>query len=62
MHKLNDYRSLCLYELQDYFYKLLGDLFTYIIDIDSSLTVFVCVFHLYIFIFIYLLNIFVSKN
>ena len=34
MHKLNDYRSLCLYELQDYFYKLLGDLFTYIIDVS----------------------------
>jgi len=34
MHKLNDYRALCLYELQDYFYKLLGDLFTYIIDVS----------------------------
>ena len=34
MHKLNDYRSLCLYELQDYFYKLLSDLFTYIIDVS----------------------------
>ena len=34
MHKINDYRALCLYELQDYFYKLLGDLFTYIIDVS----------------------------
>ena len=34
MHKLNDYRALCLYELQDYYYKLLGDIFTYIIDVS----------------------------
>ena len=34
LHKLNDYRALCLYELQDYYYKLLGDIFTYIIDVS----------------------------
>ena len=32
LHKLNDYRALCLYELKDKYYKLFGDLFSYIID------------------------------
>ena len=34
LHKLNDYRSLCLYELQDEYYKLFGDIFNYIIDVS----------------------------
>ena len=34
LHKLNDYRALCLYELQDYYYKLFGDLFIYAINVS----------------------------
>ena len=34
LHKLNDYRALCLYELQDYYYKLFGDLFSHIINVS----------------------------
>ena len=34
LHKLNDYRALCLYEMQDEYYKLFGDLFNYIINIS----------------------------
>ena len=34
LHKLNDYRSLCLYELQDDYYKLLGEIFNFIIDVS----------------------------
>ena len=34
LHKLNDYRALCLYELQDNYYKLFGDIFNYIIDVS----------------------------
>ena len=34
LHKLNDYRSLCLYELQDEYYKLFGELFNFIIDVS----------------------------
>ena len=34
LHKLNDYRALCLLELQDVFYKLFGDLFNYIINVS----------------------------
>ena len=34
LHKLNDYRALCLYELQDYYYKLFGELFIYAINVS----------------------------
>ena len=36
LHKLNDYRALCLFELQEKYYKLFGNLFSYIIDISSK--------------------------
>ena len=43
LHKLNDYRSLCLYELQDEYYKLFGDIFNYIIDVSVKENDYHCV-------------------
>ena len=43
LHKLNDYRSLCLYELQDEYYKLFGDIFNYIIDVSMKENDYHCV-------------------
>ena len=43
LHKLNDYRSLCLYELQDEYYKLFGDTFNYIIDVSVKENDYHCV-------------------
>ena len=36
LHKLNDYRALCLYELPEKYYKLFGNLFSYIIDVSRK--------------------------
>ena len=36
LHKLNDYRALCLYELPEKYYKLFGNLFSYIIDVSQK--------------------------
>ena len=43
LHKLNDYRSLCLYELQDEYYKLFGDIFNFIIDVSVKENDYHCV-------------------
>ena len=36
LHKLNDYRALCKFELKEKEYKLLGELFVYIINISKT--------------------------
>lgn len=36
LHKLNDYRALCLYELPEKYYKLFGNLFSYIINVSQK--------------------------
>ena len=36
LHKLNDYRALCLYELPEKYYKLFGNLFSYVIDVSQK--------------------------
>ena len=43
LHKLNDYRSLCLYELPDEYYKLFGDIFNYIINVSVKENDYHCV-------------------
>ena len=43
LHKLNDYRSLCKYELKEKEYYLLGKLFSYIIDISKKENDYHCV-------------------
>ena len=36
LHKLNDYRAMCQFELNERSYKLLGELFFYIINISKT--------------------------
>ena len=43
LHKLNDYRAFCLFELQDEYYKLFGDIFNFIIDVSVKENDYHCV-------------------